>query len=219
MDFWKFEDTMIDTTIELFLDIVNRVLVTSASNPSQVTLANIYQYDQIRFKIWPVRPNSTGSFDYLTSTSIVCSVAFGPRSAAAATAKVVLDQVIADVNGPVAYTGVLNLNTVDVNALITGKDALDSYLEIKLVDSGTSRIRYQSPITMYAVVDDEAAGSAIPTPAPDYLTRAEALSMFVSYAPDARANGKCVITRSPDGTVLRSQGVDNNRAPIDDIIG
>lgn len=111
------------------------------------------------------------------------------------------------------FSGELSLNTVAMNFYMGSAETGSPYFEIE-IQEGTARNKiYTAIVTIQNAVTQ--VGSAIPTPADEYLTKAQQVAQFVQKIMPASEQ---LTFTSPSGNWQRIVGVDDSGAPIDIIL-
>lgn len=209
-------------TINLFLDVENKLLVTSLTNASPFRgLATAYQYAYYNFQVTPVRPNGnvTGTLytkldlDNLTLKMGIGARAGGEDLLAYTAPGSWTKNYDSGASGPGYFSGAFDLNTTEMNTAVGSSDSISSFFEIQLGDSGNYRTAYNSAITIYATVMTSGAAASLPTVADQYYTKEEIAGLFVKLY-----GSETVTLVSPDGTRFRTLGIDNDGNAIDDLI-
>lgn len=208
--------------LEVFNDVTNGELVVGLSDSTQFAgLAGATQGDQLYIEYTPVKPIGSVAPFYapLDITPLTLGIYIGPRAGAEALLaanEAWTPQVGPDANGKSQYFfGVVDLNTVPMNAAIGNNDSISTWLEIRLSESGNTRVVYEAPFIVAAAVR-KPAGLALPLPATSYLTRDECIALFVQFVNNAP--GKTLEFTSPDGTAKRILGVNNDKSALDDLV-
>lgn len=209
-------------TINLFLDVENKLLVTSLTNASPFRgLSTAYQYAYYNFQVTPVRPNGnvTGTlYTKLDLDNLTLKMGIGARAGGESLLAYTAPgswtkNYDSGSSGPGYFSGAFDLNTTEMNTAMGSSDSISSYFEIQLGDSSNYRTAYNAAITIYATVMTSGAAASLPTAAEQYYTKTETAGLF------AKLYGSETITLvSPDGTRFRTLGIDNDGNAIDDLI-
>ncbi len=216
--------------IDVFLDISKPqgALVRSLTDASPPTFGPFYQGALLKLRVYPVVPTgaSIGTlFSKVSLSTLDLQVVVGPAAGAEsikAAQYTWSKQQVADSDGLSGYFYAdLDLNTTDLNNAISTNATYSTIMEFLLSrDAGAYSPVYQVDIQVKAIVKGPSGAASIPTPAVEYLTRAQAMELFVLWNNTVRAanNGRSIITVSPDGSHTREfGGVDNDGAPTDNL--
>ncbi len=214
--------------IELFLDVSTPqgAAVKSLSDKNAFTLGPFYQGSLLQLRITPVVPTgSTVTAPYYAKvpiTNLDLQAYIGPAAgneSILASQPTWTKQLTADTEGKSGYFyASLNLNTTELNTAIATSAFYDTYFEVLLSRSGAAFSPvFQSLIRVMAVVKGPAGAASTPTPTVDYLTRDQAMNLFVLWRNDlvAANAGRNIVLLSPDGAHTRELGVGNSAEPID----
>jgi len=209
----------------LFCDIVNRRLAVGLNDKGAFSIGNIFQGDQIPFRIWPVKPTNTVTAPYFTKQSIDNFTLQFSVGARAGSESLLVSQTSwtkvydAGSSGTGYLSATVNFNTTNLNNAIASSDSYNTFLEIKLAESGVERVIHQQSLIVIACVQGPGSSSALPTPAADYFTKEQVvalLSQCVKFT--GNANGATLTLVSPDGGSQRILGVNNDKSAKDDLI-
>lgn len=214
--------------IELFIDVSTPTgaAVKSLSDRSAFALGPFYQGSLLKLRVYPVVPTGSGTlppfFAKVAIDNIEMLVTVGPRAgteAIKAAQYVWSKQLTADSEGKSGYFYAdLNLNTTDLNNLISTNDTITTFFEVQFSRAGGAYSPvFQSQITLLAVVKDPGSAASIPTPTIEYLTVAQGDNKYVQWRNDLiPANaGRNIVLLSPDSARTRELGVGNDGEPID----
>jgi hypothetical protein len=203
--------------IELWNDIENNGLivgpVSGGWDGTEVRFSDrkIYQASQLSFRWYPIKKSGLNTYIRVPVSGLTLDIAIGQRSGAEA---IKARQNVWTEHSDGYLYATLNLNTTDLNNLVTG-DTYDTYLEIQMTENGNSRPTYQEAITIRSVVIGPAGSSALPAAADQFLTRAQCLQMFVKWTENLAGNA--IELASPDGTKFRLIGVNDDGSAQDEI--
>lgn len=208
----------------LYNDIQNRRLVQGLTRDAAVQVRDLYQGEQLSIKWYPVVPTGTVTGDRFSKVALATlslAMYIGPRAGAdAIKAYQTTWTPVYDETGTTGYfSGSIDLNTTEMNAAIGTADEITSlYLEIKLTESGATRVVHQSQLRIVSVVKDPSTSASLPTAAQNYLTREECMAMFVQWANTTPAvYGKPVVLTSPNGIHTLTLWVDNDGIVHNDV--
>lgn len=112
------------------------------------------------------------------------------------------------------FTGELSLNNSGMNTYIGSAATKAAYLEIEVREGASATVKiYSAEITLKGSVVQ--LTSTAPSPAAEYLTRAQMEGLFVQFRNGA---GKTITLVSPDGSTQRVIGANDDGTGQDDYL-
>ena len=195
---------MAQATRNLFVNLTDGTLQRSASDGTTYTLPPFIVGDELSLVLTFLRRTTGGivpTYTTIDPSGISAKVAIGPGDGtpdALATTFSVSGQTL---------TGLFQLNTAALQSAVDAGEVL--YFEIKTVESGYAT----TPIQLRADVRDSVtdASATAPTPAEDYMTRAESTGTFVKKVGTA---GEAIILTSSGGTRIALTATDQGTFQI-----
>lgn len=202
-------------TRKLFVNWQTKKLQISDQKSGDVVLPVFNKYETIPFEVVIVEPSlvALGVERYSRvdisnlSLSIAINDTFDDAAPLAYQSTFTKDE---DNN---VFSGELALNTTALNTYIGSNDSKTAYFEIE-IQEGTARSKiYLATITIQNSVTQ--VSTTAPTPADEYLTKAQTSAQFLQKVLPA---GEQITITSPSGTYQRILGVDDGGASIDIIV-
>lgn len=217
--------------ISLYLDLSSPqgALVQGLGNRSAFVLGPFYQGSLLNFRVYPVVPTGNTAiapfYSLVPLTALDMQMVVGPAAGAEAIKAAQYTwakQSVPDSDGASGYFyASLDLNTSELNTLVSTSASISTQFEILLSRSGGDFAPvFQIDITIKAVVKTPGGAASIPTPTPSYLTADQCYNLFVMWDNRLRAAnaGRSILTTSPDQSHTReSAGVDNDGSPTDNL--
>lgn len=204
--------------INLFVDVQNQRLATSAINTAVVSVPAMFENNQQAFVVQFLQPqpsNPQAPFQILDVSGKQFRMSLGAQPLGNGSVMPVAIQTVWTWNAQtLTYSATLALNTIGLDTLIGANASIQCTFELNLVDStsGAYQTILQTQVTLKAVLDS--ANTTAPTPVALYYTSDEIGALFVRKVGLA---GELITMTSPDGNWVYTIGIDNTGTPTTNI--
>ena len=199
-------------------DISNKKLVVNSTSGEDFILPAFYPEDKISWTVQLLEVNPSGGqrapYSVIDATGKELTIKIGNLADGVIVASA-LPGAFAVINQ--AFSGYLELNTVNMVAAMSGQTSITRTIEFQIGDvDSVTMTTLQKTVT----IKKELITSGSPTAIPNvrYYTSDEIDAMFVRFDNSSVASrGRTVTLYSPDGTALRQIGVNNDKSALDNL--